>query len=111
MTGKESYLLTECPFFVQLFRDNFARREVLSLHVRCRMREKGCEWNGELRALAEHKNKCPFEEIVCPNGCGLTALRKVINLHQDDCPKRWVLCDLCSLYVQFDNLDVSEIVL
>jgi TNF receptor-associated factor 6 len=89
----------------QLFRDNFARREVLSLSVRCRSREKGCEWSGELRALEDHKKNCPFEEISCPNGCGLTALRKVVNFHTDDCPKRWVSCELCNLYVQYDGME------
>jgi hypothetical protein len=88
-----------------LFRDNFARREVLSLSVRCRSREKGCEWSGELRALEDHKKNCPFEEISCPNGCGLTALRKVVNFHTDDCPKRWVSCELCNLYVQYDGME------
>ena len=35
----------------QLFKDNFARREVLSLNVRCSADVCGCVWHGELRDL------------------------------------------------------------
>ena len=35
----------------QLFKDNFAKREVLSLNVRCSAEEFGCKWSGELRNL------------------------------------------------------------
>ena len=41
-----------CAFFsIQLFKDNFAKREVLSLHVHCHAEEHGCRWEGELRNL------------------------------------------------------------
>ena len=35
----------------QLFKDNFAKREVLSLNVKCSAEECGCSWHGELRNL------------------------------------------------------------
>ena len=35
----------------QLFKDNFAKREVLSLNVRCSADDAGCKWQGELRDL------------------------------------------------------------
>ena len=35
----------------QLFKDNFAKREVLSLNVRCSADDAGCKWHGELRDL------------------------------------------------------------
>ena len=34
-----------------LFRDNFAKREVLSLKVKCAAVDLGCTWKGELRDL------------------------------------------------------------
>ena len=34
-----------------LFRDNFAKREVLSLKVKCAAVDLGCSWKGELRDL------------------------------------------------------------
>ncbi len=34
-----------------LFRDNFAKREVLSLQVKCAAVDLGCKWKGELRNL------------------------------------------------------------
>ena len=38
-------------FCIQLFYDNYAKREVLSLHVSCHGDDEGCNWNGELREL------------------------------------------------------------
>ncbi len=35
----------------QLFKDNFAKREVLCLNVLCSAQEHGCSWHGELRDL------------------------------------------------------------
>ena len=35
----------------QLFKDNFAKREVLSLNVHCSADHCGCAWQGELREL------------------------------------------------------------
>ena len=35
----------------QLFKDNFAKREVLSLNVKCSAEDVGCSWHGELRNL------------------------------------------------------------
>ena len=35
----------------QLFKDNFAKREVLSLNVHCSADQCGCPWQGELRDL------------------------------------------------------------
>ena len=35
----------------QLFKDNFAKREVLSLNVKCAAEDYGCTWHGELRNL------------------------------------------------------------
>ena len=38
----------------QLFKDNFAKREVLSLNVHCSADQCGCSWQGELRDLQVH---------------------------------------------------------
>ena len=46
----------------QLFKDNFAKREVLSLNVRCSANDAGCKWHGELRDLEVH---CTRVRISC----------------------------------------------
>ena len=38
--------------FLQVFTDNACHRQVLSLDIYCRHREKGCTWSGP---LSEHK--------------------------------------------------------
>lgn len=42
----------------QLFKDNFAKREVLSLNVRCSADDAGCKWQGELRDLEVQLHTC-----------------------------------------------------
>lgn len=49
-----NYYYNTCLSLLQLFKDNYAKREVLSLHVHCHAEEHGCVWEGELRNLEVH---------------------------------------------------------
>ena len=43
-------------------------REIRELHVRCSNSKKGCEWEGEMKALKEHlgsDNGCEYETVYC----------------------------------------------
>ena len=47
-----SFCYLHVPFLICSFlKTNFAKREVLSLHVRCHADDEGCKWHGELRNL------------------------------------------------------------
>ena len=59
-----------------LFKDNFAKREVLSLNVHCSADDHGCAWQGELRDLKVRSTKVV---VVClqpklPQICNYIAL-------------------------------------
>ena len=50
----------------QLFKDNFAKREVLSLNVQCSALEEGCVWHGELRDLeVRERDAGSVENNIC----------------------------------------------
>ncbi len=50
-TGKRCPVDNMAVEHQQLFKDNFAKREVLCLNVLCSANENGCFWHGELRDL------------------------------------------------------------
>ncbi|CAI8012383.1 TNF receptor-associated factor 6, partial [Geodia barretti] len=81
----------------QLFKDNFAKREVLSLNVHCSADQCGCSWQGELRDLQVHNKQCELVLIECPNSCGHSCRRKNLQDHLPTCTNRPEKCSTCSI--------------
>uniref|UniRef100_A0A8C5EXG4 TNF receptor-associated factor n=1 Tax=Gopherus evgoodei TaxID=1825980 RepID=A0A8C5EXG4_9SAUR len=74
----------------QLFPDNFAKREILSLKVRCP--NKGCLLKMELRHLELHDQNCPLANVFCEY-CNTMLIREQMPNHYDnDCPTAPVPC-------------------
>ncbi|XP_041363469.1 TNF receptor-associated factor 4-like [Gigantopelta aegis] len=92
----------------EIFVDEAERREVLSLLTRCENDESGCSWRGELRALQDHESTCSLKLIVCSNECGESFLRKDATFHQDLCPFRKVKCDHCKDVMKFSELEMHD---
>jgi len=82
----------------QLFKDNFARREVLSLNVCCSANECGCTWHGELRDLELHSKNCELVTIECPHACNFSCQRKDLSSHIFICPNKPQQCPTCSVF-------------
>ena len=76
-------------------------REVKDLHVMCTNYEKGCEWQGELNDITNHLGNsggCQFEDVKCPNECGVTLERQYLTSHIEmECPRRMVYCWYCQI--------------
>ena len=74
-------------------------RIIRSLHVYCSNKQKGCEWRGEVNAITSHLNNrdgCQFQEVDCPNNCGVSYQRQHLTSHVEvECPRRKVNCQLC----------------
>ena len=71
-------------------------REVQNLHAYCTNKEKGCEWEGEVRDISNHLNGCQFEEVECPNGCEELIQRQCLPNHIEyECTHREVECQYC----------------
>lgn len=90
----------------QIYPDNFARREILSLTVHCHnSREFGCQWMGPLKVLEKHHEDCEFANVLCPNNCGIKIARSELKEHQETaCPRRIVSCDYCNIKVVYQRL-------
>ena len=74
-------------------------REIKSLHIYCKNKEKGCKWQGELNDINNHlsnSNDCQFEEVKCSNECGKMIQRQYLTSHVEiECPRCKVNCQYC----------------
>nr|XP_008532459.1 PREDICTED: TNF receptor-associated factor 6 isoform X2 [Equus przewalskii] len=74
----------------QLFPDNFAKREILSLMVKCP--NGGCLHKMELRHLEIHDQNCPLANVICEY-CNTMLIREQMPNHYDlDCPTAPIPC-------------------
>ncbi|XP_063497054.1 TNF receptor-associated factor 6 isoform X2 [Symphalangus syndactylus] len=74
----------------QLFPDNFAKREILSLMVKCP--NEGCLHKMELRHLEIHDQNCPLANVIC-DYCNTILIREQMPNHYDlDCPTAPIPC-------------------
>ena len=87
-------------------------REVQSLRVYCTNKEKGCEWEGEVRDISAHLDGCQFEGVKCPNGCEELIQRQLLPKHiKFKCTHREVECQYCCDKVKLifaDGLHLEE---
>ena len=89
---------------VTAMKDNFHKRKVLSLKVRCPHKAEGCEWQGELRSLEpQHLNtnscegECEYVNVDCPYACGERVQRRSLEEHKSQhCPLRPFTCQYCN---------------
>ena len=74
-------------------------REVRGLHIYCTNKEKGCEWEGEIRDISAHigsDDGCQFKEVKCPNGCKELVQRHYLPKHiKYECSHREIECQYC----------------
>ncbi|KAJ8343191.1 hypothetical protein SKAU_G00305200 [Synaphobranchus kaupii] len=92
----------------QLFPDNFAKREILSLTVRCP--NPGCVHKMELRNLEAHVGQCQFATLPCPM-CQVSVWKNMLDEHKaHECPRRTVSCPDCMQRFVFEESQVHELV-
>ena len=91
----------QCPMCYsekfEAFPNTQADERIQALMVYCPNKEAGCSWVGKLSEVNEHCNSdhigCPFQEINCPNDCGISVQRKYLEDHLvADCP---CYCQYC----------------
>ncbi|XP_065837618.1 TNF receptor-associated factor 6-B-like isoform X2 [Oscarella lobularis] len=90
----------------QTFPANDCKRKILSLKVRCRQREDGCDWVGELRRVETHQTECRAVTVACENACGESVPRWQIDDHlEQTCSKRFIECPYCKKKVRADQIE------
>ncbi|MED6284917.1 TNF receptor-associated factor 6 [Characodon lateralis] len=90
----------------QLFPDNFAKREILSLTVRCP--NSGCADKMELRHLENHLAMCQFATVPCSQ-CQQPVRKSYIEEHKtDECQRRPMSCPDCVASFVFEEKELHE---
>uniref|UniRef100_A0A671Y7F7 TNF receptor-associated factor n=1 Tax=Sparus aurata TaxID=8175 RepID=A0A671Y7F7_SPAAU len=88
----------------QLFPDNFAKREILSLTVRCP--NSGCDDKMELRHLENHLACCQFATVPCQQ-CQQSVRKSHLEQHTTvECQRRPVSCQDCVATFVFEEKEV-----
>jgi len=91
----------------ELVPDNFAKREILSFIVKCRITE--CEWTGPLKTIEQHMTECPLFTIDCPNNCKEFIKRRDCEEHlNNSCSNRKIRCVYCCEFLTV-NQEIKHI--
>ncbi|XP_060620656.2 TNF receptor-associated factor 6 [Anolis sagrei] len=90
----------------QLFPDNFAKREILSLTVKCP--NKDCNQKMELRHLEDHQQHCGFASEKCPQCQGIFQKNQLQEHIKLECPRRQVSCPNCALLMPYEEKEVHD---
>ena len=102
-----------CPFCktdsFHVMIDRKQKRKVLELKVKCTMKERGCDWSGELGKLDTHvdtrNGSCQFVDFNCPNNCGESHQTHHLAIHLSDlCPKRPFTCKYCQFKATYEQV-------
>lgn len=105
-TGQRCPVDNEMLSEEQLFPDNFAKREILSLTVRCP--NAGCSEKMELRHLENHLSQCEFSTVPCPH-CQRAVRKTMVDQHAaEECPRRPVSCPDCVTYYIYEEKPLHE---
>lgn len=105
-TGQKCPVDNEMLSEDQLFPDNFAKREILSLTVRCP--NSGCSDKMELRHLDNHLTQCQFATEPCPQ-CQQSVRKSHLEEHTTvECPRRPVSCPDCVAFFVYEERELHE---
>ncbi|CAJ1049231.1 TNF receptor-associated factor 6 [Xyrichtys novacula] len=105
-TGQRCPVDNEMLSEEQLFPDNFAKREILSLTVRCP--NTGCEEKMELRHLENHLAHCQFATEPCPQ-CKQSVRKSHLEVHTTvECQRRSVTCPDCVASFYYEDTELHE---
>ena len=87
------------------------QHKILALKVHCSLRNRGCEWTGQLQYLDAHLDlttgDCVYVDVDCPSKCNQKVQKHNVDTHlAKHCPNRDYTCPHCSFKATFR--EVSE---
>ena len=85
--------------------------KILALKVHCSLKDRGCEWTGQLQHLNAHLDlttgDCVYVDVDCPSKCDQKVQKCNVDTHlANHCPNRDYICPHCSFKATFH--EVSE---
>ena len=87
------------------------KAEILALRIHCSLKDRGCEWTGQLQHLDAHldltSGDCVYVDVDCPSKCDQKVQKCNVDTHlANHCPNRDYTCPHCSFKATFH--EVSE---
>ena len=87
------------------------QRMILLLKACCSLKNRGCEWTGQLQHLDAHLDlttgDCVYVDVDCPKECNQKVQKRNVDTHlANHCPNRDYTCPHCSFKATFR--EVSE---
>ena len=81
-----------------------AQKKILALQVHCAMKQKGCEWVGQLEQLDAHLDTdCQYVDVECPSKCDHKVQKRNLATHLEmNCHKREFMCPYCTYKATFE---------
>ena len=85
--------------------------KILALKVYCSLKDRGCEWIGQLQHLDAHLDlttgDCVYVDVDCPSKCNQKVQKRNVDTHlANHCRNRDYICPHCSFKATFR--EVSE---
>ena len=85
--------------------------KILALKVHCSLKDRGCEWTGQLQHLDAHLDlttgDCVYVDVDCPSKCNQKVQKRNVDTHlANHCLNRDYTCPHCSFKATFR--EVSE---
>ena len=87
------------------------KTKILALKVHCSLKDRGCEWTGQLQHLNAHSDlttgDCVYVDVDCPSKCNQKVQKHNVDTHlANHCPNRDYTCPHCSFKATYR--EVSE---
>ena len=99
-----------CPSCQEVYFSSYPQKKwqrmVLTLNVYCVLKDRGCEWTGQLQHLDAHLDlttgDCVYVDVDCPSKCNQKVQKCNVDTHLiDHCPNRDYTCPHCSFKATF----------
>ena len=96
---------------IKIFPHKKCQPKILTLKAYCLLKDRGCEWIGQLQHLDAHLDlttgDCVYVDVDCPSKCNQKVQKHNVNTHlANHCPNRDYTCPHCSFKATF--CEVSE---
>lgn len=87
------------PRSFKTFKNKQVERTVKDLKVFCTNKNKGCTWQNRMSEISFHlARSCQFEDVECPNKCGVAVQRQNYSRHiANECHSRNIKCQYCRI--------------
>ena len=98
------YTCPKChsPLAGKYFKDTRTDCDIRHLQIYCTNKEKGCNWQGNIKDIDTHIPKCPNQVVTCDK-CKQNMQGDQLESHvKDKCVQRYYRCVYCQIVGKYD---------